>query len=87
MNPIAKTTNSTKRRMTLQFDHEYVVPPHWRAKTKHTMDGRNRAEPMGSICCTLFTNGATEASVFDFGWDWSRNGRRQIAIAPNGRLM
>lgn len=37
---INKTANITSKRIILQLVHEYVVPPHWRARSRQMIEGK-----------------------------------------------
>ena len=54
--PIRRTPKRVKRAMMRPFDHAYVVPPHWSARRRQTMQGRRKNSPRRSSlpsCCRI----------------------------------
>ena len=72
-----------KRTMMRALSHEYVVPPHCRARSRQTIPGRKTIVPRGSsfIICSF------RVSVFLLGGVDRMNRRTTKTTPPMGRLM
>ncbi len=56
MNTIISSPKPSKQPQTLEFRHGYVVPPHCRARSRHTMAQMRKNAPGRSIFATFSPN-------------------------------
>jgi hypothetical protein len=69
---------------TLESDHGYLNPPHWRARSKQTIEHIRKNAPNRSIS-KIF---CFQLSPVDFlGGGLKKNQTTAIATPPNGRFI